>query len=135
MASFAFPRKPNAGDLEVAIVRNNRQLEAFLTVREHVPTLEGTWANAGGGYAEALAHVDSNGWVHLQGRVDSGTNDTTILTLPTTWRPHDGADHTFAVMSSSGTQRLDVTGAGVVKTVGSSSHTWVSLDGVSFYRG
>ena len=52
------------------------------------PVFENGWANSGGSYATMAFRLDSSGYIHLKGRVQGGTPDTTIFTLPVDYRPN-----------------------------------------------
>lgn len=98
--------------------------EAWIT-----PTLVNSWVNFGSGTDNASYMKDTLGFVHLKGRVKSGTIGATIFTMPVGYRTN--FTKAFVVDSNAMFGRLTIASDGsVVCAVG--SNVFVSLDGVSF---
>lgn len=92
------------------------------------PTFQNLWANDSG--ATTRFCKDPHGWVHLAGRIRSGTMGSTAFVLPAGYRP--GQLIILATVSHNGTNdliselRVDTNG-NVIPNTGSSSN-WFSLD-------
>jgi len=94
-------------------------------------TYTGTWVDYGGGYNPGSYRKDALGYVHLRGLVKSGTDGTSITTLPTGYRPE--YRHLFVVESNDLAGRLDVlTDGTVIPQAATTNPAWVSLDGITF---
>ena len=93
------------------------------------PVFENGWANSGGSYADMAFRLDSSGYVHLKGRVQGGTPDSVIFTLPVDYRPNK--NQKFAAPYTDGEHQIAVESDGEVKDI---SSTWISqtvTDGVT----
>jgi hypothetical protein len=101
------------------------------------PTFQNNWVNYENTYALAGYFKDSLGIVHLRGLVRSGTNNSTIFTLPFGYRPVNRELHAAATygkinnVDSSTFARVDILADGQVVVVTGSSG-WLSLDGITF---
>jgi hypothetical protein len=51
------------------------------------PAFENSWVNVGGVYGAMAYRLDTNGVVHLKGRVTGGVANSVICTLPSAYRP------------------------------------------------
>lgn len=87
------------------------------------PTLLNSWANTGGAYQVAGYWKDTDGNVHLRGRVTGGAFPSVIFTLPTGYLPE--ATGSFTVPTGA---VVDVAANGNVSAI--SGTTYVALDGV-----
>jgi hypothetical protein len=92
------------------------------------PAFENSWANVSG--RPAAFWRDPLGFVHLRGRIDSGSVGDAAFTLPPGLRPPQAA--TFAVVSNDAMGAVEVGTDGTVTPVTPSDNTYVSLDGISF---
>lgn len=77
------------------------------------PAFENSWVNAGGGYEDVGFRMDRSGYVHLKGRAQDGTVDTTIFTLPSRYRP--SSNQLFSVPYEDTTAYILVQSDGQVK--------------------
>lgn len=97
------------------------------------PTLGSGWVNFGSGYAGAGYFRDSNGFVHLQGLIKSGTGaPNVIFNLPAGYRPLNDLLLVSVSNTSSdllGTIKITSTGD-VTETSGGNSY--LSLNNISF---
>ena len=100
-------------------------------------TFSNSWANVGGASDPPAAFMkDKMGFVHLIGRIDTGTTGTVAFTLPVGYRP---AYHNVQIVSNNNggpgpggaTVRIDLTTNGNV-TPYFSAGTDMRLDGVIF---
>ena len=98
------------------------------------PTLSGTWANYGLGFAPAGYRITPEGRVHLRGAVKSGASASAVFTLPTGYRPEYNA--IFRPFWNNGgvetSARVDVSSAGVVTINTAGTNTFLSLEDISF---
>jgi len=107
----------------------NTRLVATVDTWHDVTDFEYGWVNYGFNYAPAGYTVDSDGYVHLQGAVKSGSVGDTIFTLPEACRPR--YNHSFAVDSNNLLGVCDVLKEGfVVASAGNNTH--FALDGVIY---
>jgi hypothetical protein len=98
--------------------------EAWIT-----PTLISGWVNVGGIYTTCQYMKDQFGFVHLKGRISSGTFAAPLFTLPIGYRPSKIMN--FAVPSAGEFGQLTVQDNGVViPQVGKNSS--FHLDGITF---
>ena len=104
-----------------------------------LPALQAGWVYYGSSRSFPLMYKDCNGVVHLQGAISTGTATagTTILTLPTYFRPKlllpVNVHSTGGAVAGLGTIYLYGTGAGGGElTIQAGGNTLLSLDGVSF---
>ena len=96
-------------------------------------TFENTWVNYHSSFQPAAYCKDGMGFVHLQGLVKDGTDNSIIFTLPVGYRPaHNGV---FCVISNSIIGRVDISAGGAVKAEDPSSPDWISLEDITFYAG
>ena len=79
------------------------------------PAFENSWINVNGNYATCAFGFDTMGNLKLKGRVDGGTANTAIFTLPTIFRPNK--TQLFAVVTEPDYGQLSVGLDGVVKLV------------------
>lgn len=82
------------------------------------PTLVNSWANYGGGNANA-GYRRVGDWVVVRGVVKDGTVPATIFTLPIGYRPD--STHIFASTGAAAYGTLSVESNGVVACVGGSN--------------
>ena len=94
------------------------------------PTFQNSWVNYENSYNPAGYFKDSLGIVHLRGLVRSGTNNTTIFTLPVGYRPSNRELQTIQTFNNI-IGRLDILTDGQVQVV-LGNNGWVSLDGITF---
>ena len=93
------------------------------------PTFQNSWVNYGSPYSLAAFYKDNQGIVHLEGMIKSGTMNTIIFTLPTSYAPTQ--DLHFVVDSNNNFGAVDVNiSGGVNATVGNKA--WIVLDGITF---
>lgn len=96
--------------------------------------LNSPWVAFGGAANVPGFYRDALGRVFLRGLVASGTNATTIATLPAGFRPQ--ATNLYSCVGSVGTEqavRVDVTAAGAIITLSTAgTFLYLSLDGISF---
>jgi hypothetical protein len=105
------------------------------------PAFGGTFVDAGAPYKLPGYWRDAEGWVHLEGAVNTGANNPIGLTafiLPVGYRPagtRSRLDFTFNNLSlgSQGQLSIDSTGAVVVRA-GANASQIISLTGISFRR-
>lgn len=94
------------------------------------PTLAGTWADYGSGYAACQYMKDALGFVHIKGLVTGGAAPpTTIFTLPAGYRPLEHLIFATPSFDAFGETRV-LSNGGVYARTGNS--TWVALDGIVF---
>lgn len=121
------PRKGSGDPLDA----DDSELEAWHVVgAAGEPAFQNSWVNWGAPFASAGYYRDVNYWVRLQGVVRTGTDNTTIFTLPADYRP-PFACH-FSVSSNNTIAYLRVGTDGTVRKVTGGSNIYVSLDGVTF---
>ena len=94
------------------------------------PAFANSWAAAGGAYLAPAFWRDPLGFVHLRGRLASGTVGSAAFTLPPGYRPTGTV--AFPVISNATIGQVEVAADGTVKPVSPSSNTYVSLDGITF---
>ncbi|MBE9002401.1 hypothetical protein IQ274_30430 [Nostoc sp. LEGE 12447] len=94
------------------------------------PTFQNNWVNYDNTYNPAGYFKDSLGIVHLRGLVRSGTNNTTIFTLPVGYRPSNRELQAIQTFNNT-IGRLDILTDGQVQVV-LGNNGWVSLDGITF---
>jgi hypothetical protein len=99
------------------------------------PTLLNGWVNYGSGYITAGYFKDSQGIVHLQGLIKSGTATaaTAVFTLPVGYRPT--LIEIFPTISNSVFCALQVRDNGNVEFAIAGNTAYVSLSGISFRQG
>ncbi len=79
------------------------------------PTLEGTFANYGGGYKSAGYYVDVTQLLHIVGAVNGGAAPpTTIFTLPAGSRPAASVAYSAVNLTTGGNAAIVVASSGVV---------------------
>jgi len=97
------------------------------------PAFANSWVNADAAQQTVAFTKDQWGWVEIKGQVDTGTNGTTIFTLPSGYRPP--LDATFPSVGLTGLTPtagfivVDSTGTVTPTTMG---NTLVSLNGIRF---
>ena len=103
---------------------------ATTTITEEAWTaisLQNSWADYGGAWQGARYRKDSNGVVHIQGLIDSGTTTATTLlfTLPVGYRPAA----TICLIGSANTAlaRYDIASDGTAKIVYGFSATYTNI--------
>ena len=98
------------------------------------PSLENSWVNFGGGYAEAGYCKDRDGVVHLKGFIKDGDTGLKAFTLPVGYRPADR--RLFFRVSSAGVLKVAtidiVAGNGSVIPNIPVINSWINLDGITF---
>ncbi|MBC1224977.1 hypothetical protein GNF10_16985 [Nostoc sp. UCD121] len=94
------------------------------------PTFQNNWVNYDNTYNPVGYFKDSLGIVHLRGLVRSGTNNTTIFTLPVGYRPSNRELQAIQTFNNT-IGRLDILTDGQVQVV-LGNNGWVSLDGITF---
>lgn len=99
--------------------------------RDLAPYFDAGISNHGGGFRTARFRRQGNR-VFVEGMVNTATTaELLIATLPVGFRPktrhvfHSAQDNAFAA-------RVDVTAAGEIIKVSTSTHAWTSIDGISF---
>lgn len=93
------------------------------------PAFANSWVNFAAGWQSAGFYKDPLGFVHLRGKIKSGTINTTAFTLPPGHRPV--VSEQFPVASNGAFGVVDVLSDGtVVPSVG--SNVYVSLSGIRF---
>lgn len=104
----------------------------------NAPTFENSWTNDPGGY-DAGYMMDSQGRVHLRGRITGGVANTVAFTLPAAYRPSATTRQVcHGVSSTAGHTGMLViinasTGGVNINTVfEGGTLDWGSLDGISF---
>jgi hypothetical protein len=95
-------------------------------------TLENSWVNFGSGYTEAAYYKDTHGFVHVRGTIKDGTttDGTTILTLPTGYRPTQHGN--YLARNNTNVGLVVVNAGGTVTVGGLTSATELSLNGIYF---
>lgn len=93
------------------------------------PTFQNAWVDFGSPDTLAGYHKDQFGWVHIKGKVKTGTIGLSIFTLPVGYRPLE--DYRFAVTSNGafGSVKISTSGT-VVCDIG--NNAYVELNGISF---
>lgn len=150
---FAFPRAVRTASLVEGLSRNNRALETWLNGHTLHLGDDGTaqWSSAVEGWTE-VASPYSNSWVeydaagtirymkdpwgfvHLSGRIKSGTVDTAIFTLPSAYRPDRLVNLT--ALDNVGACRVIVSpSTGVVQQANGGGTNFLLLDGLYWYSG
>jgi len=95
------------------------------------PAFTNSWVNYGSGYNTCAYYKDAVGFVHLKGLVKSGTDGSAIFTLPAGYRP--AAKELLSASSNDAYGRIDIATTGTVTpSAGTTSPTWVCLDGLMF---
>lgn len=94
------------------------------------PAFTNAWVNFGAPYFNASYWKDPLGFIHLRGRIKTGTVGNAAFTLPPGYRP--AATVGFAVLSNSTIGGLHVEADGEVIPVTPSNNASVSLDGCYF---
>jgi hypothetical protein len=97
----------------------------------HTATLQNSWVNYGGGFANASYRKMPDGRIEIKGLVKNGTLNTSIFTLPAGYRPSESRIFT-AVQGNNGVVRLNVASGGDVYTAGATSNAFQSIE-ASFY--
>jgi hypothetical protein len=94
------------------------------------PAFQNSWANFGGAHATAGFYIQPDGWVRLKGLVASGTDNTTIFTLPSGYRPP--VNIPFTSISNGTVCTIEVDPTGTVGKTSGGSNAHVSLAGITF---
>ncbi len=94
------------------------------------PAFQNSWVNFGSNWQDAGFTRDPFGWVHLRGRIKSGTVGSAAFTLPPGYRISVSED--FAVISNGAVGRVEVLTDGTVIPTTPSNNTYVSLSGIRF---
>lgn len=91
----------------------------------------GTWVRYDTVFPTSEAYLDKYGVVHVRGLMKSGTANTTLLTLPATWRP--GAKLVFpGVGDTKSDGRIEVNTDGTVVQAGTPGTGYFSLNTILF---
>ncbi len=98
------------------------------------PSLLNSWVNFGSGFSNAGYWKDSEGNVHLQGLIKSGTIGQIAFTLPAGYFPADGLKHYFSTASNGSVAGVEVDASGNV-TPQYGSNNYLSLEGIVFRSG
>ena len=99
-----------------------------------VSAFQNSWANFGGGFANAAYQRHPSGLVVLRGFIDAGTFGQAAFTLPGGYRIHASAgSRAFATVGGGSVfGRVDVEAGGIVRPqVGGAGR--VGLDGIAYY--
>lgn len=94
------------------------------------PAFTNSWANKGGGYANAGYQVGDDGWVDLYGVITGGTIGSSAFTLPSTARPAYAHEYRGGTVAS-----VTVFADGTVVPGGAGTNSLVPLDGIRFRHG
>lgn len=95
-----------------------------------IPTFTNSWINYDATqFAPARYMKDSNGFVHIEGLIKSGTITASAFTLPKGYRPLKWLHFGTASNAAFGQAEIKVDGT-VVPQVG--NNTWFSLSGITF---
>ena len=98
-----------------------------------MPSFQNSWANEPSGiYFNLAFKKDSQGFVSLRGRIDSGSSGTTVFTLPAGYRPTFAHVQNIYASDLTHVASLTVTSGGAVGVSYSAGTTSVFLDGVRF---
>ena len=93
------------------------------------PSFSNSWVNFDGTANQCGYMRDPHGFVHLRGKVKTGTINTAIFTLPANYRPQ--YVETFVGISNDAVCKIEVeTDGDVIPVTG--NNTYVSLDGITF---
>ena len=94
------------------------------------PSFANSWVNFDAGTTNPCGYMrDPSGFVHLRGKVKTGTINTAIFTLPANYRPH--YKETLVSISNDAVCKIEIdTSGNVVSATG--NNTYVSLDGLTF---
>lgn len=93
------------------------------------PSFLNSWVNFDGTANQCGYMRDPNGFVHLRGKVKTGTINTAIFALPANYRPE--YKETFVGISNDAVCKIEVDTSGNVVPV-TGNNTYVSLDGLIF---
>ncbi len=93
------------------------------------PSFLNSWVNFDGTYSQCGYMRDPNGFVHLRGKVKTGTINTAIFTLPALFRPQYKL--TFVGISNDALCKIEIDTSGNVVPV-TGNNTYVALDGIIF---
>jgi hypothetical protein len=116
--------------------RKSGSFGQFLTAAAlswNAPTLLNSWVNFGAPWAVAAYAIDSNGIVTIRGNIKNGTttNGTTVLTLPSGYRPPATLEFAISARDAGGAiptpAVILITSAGDVNVYGLASSALVAL--------
>lgn len=95
----------------------------------HAATLENSWVDFESGHQEARYRKNTDGTVHIQGLVKSGTTtaNTVVLTLPVGYRPDKDLLVPVAVSGSNQADWATIKADGELWTGAGWSATWTSI--------
>jgi len=99
------------------------------------PAFQNSWVNFGTSDRTAGFYKDSMGWVHLKGKIATGTLSNDAFQLPNGYLQHDRLQADFPVISNGSIGLVRITATGGVQPIAPSDNTYVSLEGISFYAG
>lgn len=94
------------------------------------PAFQNGWVNYGDPYDTAAFYQQPDYWVRLKGVVRSGTDNTTMFTLPEAYWPP--VSIRFTVSSNNTVASVTVAGDGAVRKTVGGSNTYVALDGITY---
>lgn len=109
-----------------AFIKTAMTLEAVSTA-----SLEGAWANYGGGWGNAEYYKDPFGQVHLRGLIKNGAAGSVIFTLPSAYRPSVNC-YFVTQTSGAGAATLWIEASTGKVWHSSGSNAYISLNGVYF---
>ncbi len=128
--------------LENAVDKNAKSLQLMKSFDNwhevggtNEPAFAHSWVNFGTSDSTAGFYKDAMGFVHLKGKISTGTLGNDAFTLPNGYLPHDRLAKSFSVISNASIGLVIVAADGEVQPTAPSNNTYVSLEGITFYAG